>query len=51
MHGLVVEFSLGMHSGFDTWSSYMKNLAHAISLLNIQNFGKEHGSETRSATR
>ena len=26
-------------------------MAHAISLLSIRHFGKEHGSETHSATR
>ena len=28
-----------------------KNMVHAISMLSIQHFGKEHGNETHSATR
>ena len=34
-------------SGFDTRSSHTKDLVHAISLLSIQHFGKERGSETQ----
>ena len=39
--------------GFDTLTRHAKDLkmVHAISLLSIQHFGKEHGSGTHSAAR